>query len=88
MTPRSWCLIATPERSRGPVTSTKSLGRERCVEIHLTDCNPQPPCSISSSRCTSRHTGAAKRNAMDIIATVMLGSIVLYMFVQMTDLAD
>jgi hypothetical protein len=36
----------------------------------------------------TRHPGAARRFAMEIIGIVMVGSIVLYMFQQVGDLTD
>jgi hypothetical protein len=60
----------------------------RFVAIHRADRNLKLRCSISTPGCASRHPGAAKRNDMDIVATVLLGSIVLYMFMQMADAAD
>jgi len=46
----------------------------RCIVIHHPARNLQPPCSIPSSGCASRHTGAARRLVMEIAGLVMLVS--------------
>jgi hypothetical protein len=60
----------------------------RFVAIHRAARNLQPPCSIPTSGCASRHTGAARRLIMEIVAAVMLVAIVLYMFQQIDDLTS
>jgi hypothetical protein len=51
---------------------------------------PQPATSLQhlNTMIRTRHAGAARRFAMEIIGIVMVGSIVLYMLQQVGDLTD
>jgi hypothetical protein len=58
----------------------------RFVVIHHAVRNLQPRCSISTPGCASRHPGAARRLTMEIVGLVMLGSIVLYLLLQVDEM--
>jgi hypothetical protein len=60
----------------------------RSIAIHHAARNLQPPCSIATPGCASRHTGAVRRFAMELIGIVMLTAIVLYMCLQVQDLTS
>jgi hypothetical protein len=86
--PSLYTNLATRSRQRREICLHPQLIAPdvRFVAVHRTACNLQPPCSIPPSGCTPRHTGAARRLAMEIVGLVMLGSIVLYLLLQVDDL--